>query len=87
MPPAVEGQSLNHWTTREGPVLGILYAYCPFVTLVHSILNSTSTFCFHSGFTAEHQVTYQKERVEGKSMLGAYVCKTTFSALTLGLVV
>ena len=34
--------------------------------LVHSILNSTSTFCFHSRLTAEHQVTYQKEYVEGK---------------------
>ena len=58
-------QSLNHWTTREGPVLGILYAYYPVVTLVHSILNSTSTFYLHSHFTAEHQVTYQKEYVEG----------------------
>ena len=47
---AVEMQSLNHWTTREGPVLGILYAYCPVVKLVHSIWNSTSTFLFPLSF-------------------------------------
>ena len=43
-PPALEAQSLSHWTTREGPILAFLRLGCPFpIPQTH---NLTSMYTF-----------------------------------------
>ena len=44
VPPALEAQSLSHWTTREGPILAFLKLGCPFpIPQTHNV-TSLSTF-------------------------------------------
>ena len=42
VPPAVEAQGLNHWTTRE--VLGGRFYYLPQVHLYHLVFHNKYTF-------------------------------------------